>query len=290
MSNLDYEIKQIGFEANRVLQRNDSVEVYGTSSKGIYLQTANDLTLYLSTEDHNGPLTINYEVGSEELFLVEPRTLAQISEENILFPEPGILLSLEKAKIWSPAPPPQFNGLEDDYLIMLFEQLKELGSENPFFPLIEMVLTSISVPLAGFPDFYKRMMFLKKSLKNDQASDLAWELENLLGVGPGLTPLGDDITLGVLLALNRGKKQFLPDSYLKDLNRTVIDLALDLTTRLSFSLLVCGADGSADQRLIKVLDSLLICEKIKDDDLKQMLAWGSTSGFAVLAGMLLALS
>jgi hypothetical protein len=110
-----------------------------------------------------------------------------------------------------------------------------------------------------------------------------------MGAGPGLTPLGDDLILGILLAMNRGKLSFYPEGFLDQLNQSTIDLALDKTTRLSFSLLVCASDGSADERLIKVLDGLLAGAMIKDQDLTQLLEWGSTSGFAVLAGMILAL-
>ena len=94
----------------------------------------------------------------------------------------------------------------------------------------------------------------------------------------------------MLLALNRGKGEILSKSYLTKLNQAVIDLALDKTTRLSFSLLVCAADGSADERLLKIFDGLLFGRVIKDKELLQMLMWGSTSGFAVLAGMILALA
>ncbi len=133
------------------------------------------------------------------------------------------------------------------------------------------------------------MVYISRSLKTGSTSKLGWEIEKLLGAGPGLTPLGDDLILGILLAINRGTKPGFPGEYLEQLNQTTIELALDKTTRLSFSLLVCGSDGSADERLINVLDNLLAGKDLKDGDLSQMLAWGSTSGFAVLAGMIMVL-
>ena len=152
-----------------------------------------------------------------------------------------------------------------------------------------MVFTGISAPLPGFPEFFKRMKFIRKSFQSGRVSNITWEIENLLGVGPGLTPLGDDLILGILLGLNRGRGSSLSKSHLSQLNEAVIDLALYKTTRLSFSLLVCAADSSADERLLKVLDGLLSGTKLEHNELHQMLAWGSTSGFAVLAGMILVL-
>ena len=290
MSYTKLDVQAIGSQANQVLQRNSSAEVYGTSSKGIYLQTANDLTLFVSFEDFQGPLTINFMGDPEKLSKVKPRTIANINGNHLVFPGAELELSIKKAEIWSPVDPPKFTGLKKNQIDDLYLQTKLLVGENPFFPLLEMVLKSTAAPLPGFPEFYKRMKFLIKSIQSGAASNLAWEAENLIGAGPGLTPLGDDLILGILIAINRGKRSFYTESYLKQLNQAVIDLALDKTTRLSFSLLVCAADGSADQRLLKVFDGLLAGIKIKDEELLQMLTWGSTSGFAVLAGMVLALN
>ena len=289
MSYSKLDVEAIGFQANQVLLRNTSVEVYGTSSTGIYLQTANDLTLFVSREDFRGPLTINLKGDPDGLSRVKPRTITNIRENSLVFPEAQLELSLDNAEIWEPADPKKYIRLRKKFLDDLYQQSKLLVGKDPFFPLLEMVFKVTSLPLPGFPDFYKNMLFLIKSIQTGVASNLAWEAQKLMGAGPGLTPLGDDLILGVLIAINRGKKSFYTESYLTQLNQAIIDLALDKTTRLSFSLFVCAADGSADQRLLTVMDGLLSGIEIKNDDLAQMLAWGSTSGFAVLAGMILAL-
>jgi len=289
MSNSIFDIRAVGFEADQVLQRNSSVEVYGTSSSGIYLQTANDLTLFLSRESFHGPLTINLSGDHKGLDKVYPRTIVNIDGNKLVFHGAKLELSINHAEIWVPPVAPEFSGARKKILDDLYQQCKRLVGDNPFFPLLEMAFTGISVPLPGFPDFYKRMMFLKKSVQSGDVSNLTWEIENLLGVGPGLTPLGDDLILGILLALNRGKESSQAEVYLTQLNQGVIELALDKTTRLSFSLIVCAADGSADERLLNILDDLLSGTEPGDKDLMHMLTWGSTSGFAVLAGMLLAL-
>jgi hypothetical protein len=48
-------------------------------------------------------------------------------------------------------------------------------------------------------------------------------------------------------------------------------------------------EGSADERTLKILDGLIAGEEIRDQDLTRLLNWGSSSGIAVLAGMILAL-
>ena len=283
------EIHEIGAEALGVLQRNQTLETYGTSSRGIYLQPANDLTLFISTEEFQGPLTINISEDLSRLPKIKPGEMVSVKGKYLVFPVSRLEISFQEARIWSPAPPPEFGGLKKSLLGDMHQQSRVLAAENPFFPLLEMVFTSLAVPLPGFPDFYQRMKFLEKALQTGGASKLIWEIENLLGAGPGLTPLGDDLAIGVLLALNRGRGALFNDYHLKQINQAVIELALDKTTRLSFSLIVCAADGSADQRLLKVLDGMLSGQKSTNPELDQMLSWGNTSGIAVLGGMILAL-
>jgi hypothetical protein len=45
-------------------------------------------------------------------------------------------------------------------------------------------------------------------------------------------------------------------------------------------------EGSADERTLKILGALIAGEEIQDQDLTQLLNWGSSSGIAVLAGMI----
>ena len=290
MSNTKFEFHSIGFQANQVLSRNSSAEVYGISRRGIYLQTANDLTLFISFENFRGPLTLNFSGDPEVFSGIKPGAAVKVKTNKIIFSTTRLELSINNIEPWIPPDAPRFIKPQKKFLDDLYQQSKLLVGDDPFFPLLEIVLTAKSIPLPGFPDFFERIVYLSRSLKTGLASNLAWELEKLLGAGPGLTPLGDDLILGILLAINRGRSSFYTGSYLEQLNQKMIDLALDKTTRLSFSLLVCASDGSADERLLKVLDGLLSGVEIRDQDLSQMLAWGSTSGFAVLAGMILVLA
>ena len=289
MANNLLKFDSIGFEASQVLQRNAFAEVYGTSSKGIYLQTKNDLTLFISFENFRGPLTLNYSGDPNVFSEIKPRSSVNIKAGNIIFPAVGLKGSIKNIEPWVPEDPPAFIKLEKGFLKDLFRQCKSLVGDDPFFPLLEVVFSGKSIPLPGFPDFFERTVYLSRSLNSGVVSNLAWEIEKFMGAGPGLTPLGDDLILGILLAINRGKHSFYSESFLDQLNQSTIDLALDKTTRLSFSLLVCASDGSADERLLKVLYGLLAGAVIRDQDLTRILEWGSTSGFAVLAGMILAL-
>ena len=137
-------------------------------------------------------------------------------------------------------------------------------------------------------------------MKSGGSEKTAEESIKLLGLGPGLTPLGDDFLLGVLLTLNRwGHLLPLPKSNLQKtnseshpndlvsyLNQIIQEKTRLKTTRISASLLFCAMEGAADERLLKVLDGLISGSAISQNELRNLLRWGNSSGITVLAGMI----
>jgi hypothetical protein len=108
----------------------------------------------------------------------------------------------------------------------------------------------------------------------ERAADL------LLGLGPGLTPAGDDLLAGVLLTsahLGTG---------LPSLSAHVRQRA-DATTALSADLLGHAAGGRAAPPVLGLLDALTGRRPV-GPALTELVALGSTSGFDTATGVLLA--
>jgi hypothetical protein len=78
------------------------------------------------------------------------------------------------------------------------------------------------------------------------------ETENLIGLGPGLTPSGDDCLAGMLIALHALGAQLLASS----LGRWVLSRAVDRTHRISLGHLACAAGGEGAEALHETLASL----------------------------------
>jgi hypothetical protein len=113
-------------------------------------------------------------------------------------------------------------------------------------------------------------------------SDLT-ALSALVGLGPGLTPAGDDWLAGWLLA-----QQLAEDlTGLRNLSGLVGQVATDRTTTLSRALLACAAAGEADAAWHALLASLAKVPMTNppiDQSAQTILSHGATSGAAMLIG------
>jgi hypothetical protein len=104
----------------------------------------------------------------------------------------------------------------------------------------------------------------------------------LIGLGPGLTPAGDDLLVGLLLVL-----YYVNHSALKPLRPIMAQAA---TTRLSRAMLGWAAQGEAGEHVLLLLRDLFsLPEPQAFARLPQVLAHGATSGADLIAGIVLGL-
>lgn len=105
----------------------------------------------------------------------------------------------------------------------------------------------------------------------------------LIGLGPGLTPSGDDLLGGALCALHA-----LGDAALaKRLADWALPIAREATNRISNAHLACAAQGECGEAVNNAIVALL---RGNPPDLDRIDAIGHTSGWDALAGAALALA
>lgn len=104
----------------------------------------------------------------------------------------------------------------------------------------------------------------------------------LIGLGPGLTPSGDDLIGGALCALHATGRA---DDAAR-LAAWALPLAKNGTNRISQAHLACAAEGEGGEAVNDAIVSLLSGEA---PDLARIDAIGHTSGWDALAGVCLAL-
>jgi hypothetical protein len=131
---------------------------------------------------------------------------------------------------------------------------------------------------------------LPEAVCEQAAGGQVTSLSALVGLGPGLTPAGDDWLAGWLLAQHLSGEDlrgFRPTEGWHDLEGLIVALSVDRTTTLSRALLTCAAAGEADAAWHALLASLAevpmtnppICQSTKT-----ILSHGATSGAAMLTG------
>jgi hypothetical protein len=125
---------------------------------------------------------------------------------------------------------------------------------------------------------------LPEALCEQAARGQADAVRALVGLGPGLTPAGDDWLAGWLLAQHVGGEDLRG---LRNLEGLIVALAADRTTTLSRALLTCAAAGEADaawHALLATLAEVPLSNLPIYQSTEAVLSHGATSGAAMLLG------
>lgn len=180
--------------------------------------------------------------------------------------------------------------------------------ERPSVPVIDRSVLERDLvwmrALAGVADpaICRRTATLGAALRHGDEPVLRDAVRGLIGLGPGLTPAGDDVLCGVMVGLHVLRRRMKHGGELPAkavgydsgryggaadaLSRTVMEEMGGRTTALSQTLLFWAARGLAVQPLLDVLWTLGSREPVEGVD--ALLAIGHTSGRDMLAGAALA--
>jgi len=107
----------------------------------------------------------------------------------------------------------------------------------------------------------------------------------LIGQGPGLTPAGDDLVGGALIALHAMRRRAVAAR----LGAWALRLARSRTSRISRAHLACAARGEGGMALHALLNALLAGRRKPVRELAAVDAVGHTSGWDAAAGAALVL-
>lgn len=260
----------------------------GRTSRGLFLHLASDWVVFLSLEPYRGPLTLNLHGAIETFASLRIGVEVRCSEEFISFSSIRLRLPLAQADCWQ-AGEPAGEALPSDLLkesVLAVLLLAAQGhADHHLLALVNGMLSGQPAFEPSDPIFYPLLSRLLAARQAGSSEATARALEALLGLGPGLTPSGDDLVMGFLLAMSRWHSQaseemaFYSQHLLPQLHR--------LTGHLSASLITCAARGQADERLIQALDGLVTGSLEAGACLAALSTWGSSSGFDALAGMAL---
>lgn len=287
-------VAAIGKFAQGALAQAQPASVMGKTSRGLFLRLASGWVIFLSFEIHRGPLSLNLQDSPEPFADLEMGSTVRCSPTELIFPTLRLSLPLAQAEPWqAPAPPVHVltpDTLRDRLLEVL--DLATLGHPRLLTQLHNLVVKQTQ-PADQNLEFDPLLRRLQTACHDRQAQAITHALEPFLGLGPGLTPSGDDLVLGFLLTMNRWGQQLSLNSEITPargfLNREIPARAGRRTSALSANLIECAASGQADERLILALDGIVTGNLPAQACVTALSGWGSSSGFDALAGMALVL-
>ena len=130
----------------------------------------------------------------------------------------------------------------------------------------------------------QRSTSLLEALGQARHADAYRYAVSMLGLGPGLTPSGDDFLVGLFAVLNVAGS---PCHGWLDGGFAVLEHAENATNAISLAALTAAADGRVRESLATLIESLLYgTPETLVQPLRQVLAIGATSGADLVAGIL----
>lgn len=277
------------------LQIADQASVLGVTSRGVFLRLPGERVIFLSTERWRGPLTVNLAGNAAPLKSLSIGMTAEVNEAQIEFPQAGLIIQLTGVMPWTPLPPEgaplpiesRCSHLYETSHLLLPDKLNQNSAypSNSVASLLPALLGWDDPPQAGDSALFSRLASLQAALRSRQALVVAAALGDWLGLGIGLTPSGDDLAMGVLLALSRWGEALGAGLEAGDILTGLLPLARRKTTLLSANLLECAAQGQADERLLLALDGLVSGSPPSDACANLLAEYGHSSGADALVGI-----
>ncbi|MDO9545932.1 MAG: DUF2877 domain-containing protein [Pelolinea sp.] len=279
----------IGHGAREILQTETDASVWGDTSKGLFAVTDNKKALFISQQPFKGPLTINVNGNFPWHEKLSHGTHLVLAPDQIRFIQSDLIIKITpQTQVWTPtilnmtgfdlkAFINRSKLIEDEMISQLSNRKSDLTSSKPGNLAIQ------DQTQENNPNIENN---LKSALYSRNEAAVFESLSNSLGYGEGLTPSGDDLICGFLLAAHAWEEILYPDFSFKKTILKIVETARKKTTALSANLIACAASGSADERIINCvkwfnnggLSAALIME--------ELLSYGSSSGLDTLAGML----
>jgi len=279
----------IGKSIRDALNNASSGIIRGTTSRGIFLDIANDWVLYLTDEQDRGPLTLNLEQKLPEGFQTSTGITVRVERERILFDSVYLAVNIANAQIFSSLDilinekqrrkMAIRNSAVAGYINFLRQSLTEAND------YLEAALITISPGSSSF--IIEPISVVHKAILTRDPTSASAAIAWLAGRGRGLTPSGDDYLSGLLFGLRLTRLTDYPD--ISRLQQIILNTIRDRSTKVSACLAICAAEGEIDERMASTVNYLVYGDHSLETAVKNTLSWGRSSGIVMISGFISAL-
>jgi hypothetical protein len=263
--------------------------VLATFHRSCYLDFGDRILALVAWELGNGPLNIVLEVAPAYSFQVIPVGELVISTDELITIGTRLRISYARALPWVAAIPPwaahpQALEANLDLCQNLLVSEAPVGSFAHALPTAPMAKRN-KIEETLHQQASVAMNTLARGLSDGDLSTLAHGTRQLAGLGLGLTPSGDDVLAGVLIALTVS-----PPPNAGQLRATMLAATVGRNSRISAAYLDAAAKGEASEAWHRLLDVLPSADSaVVSSAARTVMAMGETSGTDMLAGFLLTL-
>jgi hypothetical protein len=280
-----------------IRQEGWSGEILAVYPHSCYLMDE-DGAIYAVVEEGlgNGPLNVVIPASPPGLFQFLSVGETVRSTGEILMLSDSLDVGLAKAHLWDPKSYPAIAVDTDGFrgaLAALFETAATHSPEASLARLLPYLQEDdLPDPLQKVPHFprsHALMGGLAESLARRNRRGLKVVTSSMAGLGPGLTPAGDDFLAGVLLALalTQGLRD---DPELGEIAGMLVETATPRTGEISAAYLKVAYAGEASERWHRLLGALAGDHPgSPEESARSVMQTGETSGADMLAGFLTAM-
>ena len=291
-SSLVRDVSDIGCCAGQALTSASVGRVGAVYARGFYIDLAGRW-LFLASSPVLGPLTATFRPatsrGDDVCDRIEVGDAVHVDTAGIRI-DRKFLFATGAARTWSPPPPPVWTK---ESLVRGLRGLDHIAREGLPGEGIGVFILGIKIPSsaprearAAATAVAELGAWLAAALATDDLEYPPASLGSLIGLGPGLTPSGDDFLGGVLIATHALERPGVAER----LYAAIAPRLADLTNPISAAHLAAAADGFGSATLHMALDDILAGRLDRlPGDLAELVAIGHASGWDALAGIALAL-
>jgi hypothetical protein len=283
---VDADIRSWGCHARRFARRHATAIVTAIFARCMHLRADADLLCIGEAGIGDGPLNAladprGWKCAAEKLPAAGSE--ARLGADAIEVAE--AVFSTEAARDWHPPPWPRM--ADAGALAISLERLASLARRHaPSESIAPILFGSMQAPATAFHRIARPRVERFRHWMHARLSHLRCEPApvDLLGLGPGLTPSGDDLLCGALIALQaigRGDAA-------RDLYAAIVSATPASTSSLAWASLMAAAGGQGPEPLHALVVALLENRKI-GRELEDISRVGHTSGWDALAGASLVL-
>jgi hypothetical protein len=280
-------ILRSGVLARKFYQSVALANVEAVFERSFYLRSGDEFICIGESEIGNGPITLIGNLGPLSNFELQLGHSAAVCDRHIVIGN-SIRLTLDQSESWRSPPWPICPSpirLIDTCAALAWraaidapeESLARHVSAVPQTSRRQPLLTRIARPRIAIFEHW-----LSAVLDARHVRVMAFEeaIQGLIGLGPGLTPSGDDFLVGALALLDAVGERHAHDA----LARAITDTLLGLTTPLSACFLRAAAAGHVGEALHSAVSSIITGDI--DPAVAAAGRIGHSSGWDMMAGIM----